>query len=264
MSKRNRWLIVIGLIVVSVLLDIVVGFGLSNKERQHASVYRMALKTTHKERFNYIVKSQQGKVISYAKMTGSDPVKFHEMTTQRHFMAVRRTLERYTMHTRTYTDSKGNAHTETYWSWDYAGDDEVHSKKLSVFGRQYSANKLNLDRFYKDIDANKLINHGTGLSGSYYYLNGIERYRYEVIPMSIKGSFIADTSKGTLSPIKGNAIKVSKESYKDYLDHNLHEGTTKLIIVEFLLVLAEANVIAYAGVFIDKISYLWETRENAI
>ena len=136
MSKRNRWLIVIGLIVVSVLLDIVVGFGLSNKERQHASVYRTALKTTNKDRFNYIVKSRQGKVVSYAKMTGSDPAKFHEMTTKRHFMAVRRTLERYTMHIRTYTDSKGNVHTETYWTWDYAGDDEVHTKKLTIFGRR--------------------------------------------------------------------------------------------------------------------------------
>lgn len=264
MSKRNRWLIVIGLIVVSVLLDIVVGFGLSNKERQHASVYRTALKTTNKDRFNYIVKSQQGKVVSYAKMTGSDPAKFHEMTTKRQFMAVRRTLERYTMHTRTYTDSKGNTHTETYWTWDYAGDDEVHTKKLTIFGRRYSAAKFNLDCFYKDIDADKLINHGTGLSGGYYYLNGIERYRYEIIPIAVKGSFLADTNKGTLSPVKGKTIKVSKENYKDYLDHNLHDGTTKLLIAEFLLVLAEANVIAYAGVFIEKISYLWETRGNVI
>ena len=165
MSERNKWLSIIGLIVLSILIDIAAGVGLANHERQHASIYRTALKTTDKARFNYIVKSQQGKVVSYTKLTGNEPAKFHEMTTKRHFMAVRRTLERYTMHTRTVTDGKGHTHTETYWSWDYAGSDEVHSKQLIIFGHKYNAAKFNLEPFYGDIDADKVINHGTGLTG---------------------------------------------------------------------------------------------------
>lgn len=69
------------------------------------------------------------------------------------------------------------------WSWDYAGSDEVHSKQLIIFGHKYNAAKFNLEPFYGDIDADKVINHGTGLTGSYYYviikktgLLGIERY----------------------------------------------------------------------------------------
>lgn len=245
MSTRNRWLVLIAMISAAVLIDIAVGAGMANHERQHASIYRTALKTTDKDRFNYIVKSQQGKVVSYTKMTGDKPARFHEMTTKRHFMAVRRTLERYTMHTRTETDSKGHTHTETYWSWDYAGSDEVHTKQLTIFGHKYNAARFNLEAFYDDIDADKVINHSTGLTGAYYYLNGMERYRYEVIPMSVKGSFIADTSKGTLSPIGGKRIEVSKEHYKDYLNHNLHGGTVKVIAVVVLLVLLETGGITY-------------------
>ena len=121
MSTRNRWLALIAMVAVAILIDIAVGVSMANHERQHTSIYRT-------DRFNYIVKSQQGKVVSYTKLTGDEPAKFHEMTTKRHFMAVRRTLERYTMHTRTVTDSKGHTHTETYWSWDYAGSDEVQCR----------------------------------------------------------------------------------------------------------------------------------------
>ncbi len=245
MSERNKWLSIIGLIVLSILIDIAAGVGLANHERQHASIYRTALKTTDKARFNYIVESQQGNVVSYTKLTGDKPAKFHEMTTKRYFMAVRRTLERYTMHTRTVTDSKGHTHTETYWSWDYAGSDEVHSKQLIIFGHKYNAAKFNLEPFYRDIDADKVINHGTGLTGSYYYLSGMERYSYEVMPMSVKGSFLVDTSKGTLNPVGGKRIDISKEHYKDYLNRNLHGGTVKVIAVVVLLVLLETGGITY-------------------
>lgn len=245
MKTRNRWLILIGLIIVSVVLDILVGFGMANHERDHESLYRTALKTTDPDRFNYIVKSQQGKVVSYAKMNGQQSVRFHEMTTKRRFMAVKRTLERYTMHTRTVSDSKGNTHTETYWSWDYAGSDKTQAKQLKIFGHNYYADKFNLHPFYRDIDADKLINHDTGFTGSYYYLNSMERYSYEVIPMDIKGSFIADTSQGTLDPINGKQIQISKEHYKAYLNHNLYGGTITVIIVIVLLVLFEVGGCAY-------------------
>ena len=77
--------------------------------------------------------------------------------------------------------------------------------------------------------------------GNHHADVGMERYSYEVMPMSVKGSFIADTSKGTLSPIGGKRIEVSKEHYKDYLNHNLHGGTVKVVAVVVLLVLLEAG-----------------------
>ncbi|MBD8087045.1 hypothetical protein HUK49_03575 [Limosilactobacillus sp. c11Ua_112_M] len=242
MSTRNKWLSLIGLIAAAILVDIIVGVSMANHERQHASVYRTALKTTDRDRFNYIVKSRQGRVISYTKLTGNEPARFNEMTIKRRFIAVKRTLEEYTMHTETTTDSKGNVTTRTYWSWDDAGTDENISKYLTIFGHKYSATKFNLDSFYRDINADKLVNHD---ADEYYYLNGSERYRYEVIPISVKGSFIADTSKGTLNPISGKYIKISKEHYKDYLNHNLNDGKKKVITAVVLLVLIEVIGIVY-------------------
>lgn len=246
MTKRNKWLIGIGLVVLFVILDIIVGTSTANHARQEESVYRTALKTRDSTRFNYIVKSRQGNVITHTKITGTEPVKFHEMTNKHRFLTVKRVLEIYTMHTRTVTDSKGNTHTETYWTWDYAGSHKVASTKVKIFGHRYDVDRFDLSEFYQSIDADKIIDHGTGLIGKYYYLNGDERYRYEIIPMSVNGSFIANTSKGTLSPTTGNKIEVSKEHYRDYLHHHVNGETRKVITTVVLLVLVE---IIFTAVF---------------
>lgn len=52
-------------------------------------------------------------------------------------------------------------------------------------------------------------------------------------------------AKGTLNPISGKYIKISKEHYKDYLNHNLHDGKNKVITVVVLLVLIEIVGIIY-------------------
>ena len=57
--------------------------------------------------------------------------------------------------------------------------------------------------------------------------------------------FSADTSKGTLNPISGKYIKISKERYKDYLNHNLNDGKKKVITVVVLLILIEVIGIVY-------------------
>lgn len=244
MTKQKQWLLVIVAIVLSITCDILVGFLISNHVRSSESVYRTALKTTNKQRFNYIVKSQQGNVITHAALHG-DPVKFREMNKNRKFMAVHRILEVYTMHTRTYTDSKGNVHTETYWTWDDSGSDTVASKKVRIYGHSYPTKRFSLSDYYQDIDADKIVDHGTGLTGMYYYLNSMERYRYEVIPTTISGSFIANASKGTLAPTKGNTIAVSKQSYKDYLRQHQTNGWQIITILMLMLVAIEALAISY-------------------
>ena len=67
MSKRNKYLILITTIMFCVLVDIWIGITLNNHEKQHASLYRTALKTTDKGRFNYIIDSNQGNVVTNTK-----------------------------------------------------------------------------------------------------------------------------------------------------------------------------------------------------
>ena len=56
--------------------------------------------------------------------------------------------ERYTMHTRTvtYTDSNGRSHTrtETYWTWDYDGEERWASDTVEFLGAEFATSQFNL------------------------------------------------------------------------------------------------------------------------
>lgn len=253
MSKRNKYLILITTIMFCVLVDIWIGAALNNHENQHASLYRTALKTTDKDRFNYIIDSHQGNVVTNTKLTAADPVRFHEMKSKQKFFAVKRTLEEYTMHTETTTDSKGHTTTRTYWTWDDQGTDSKYSRRLEIFGRKYKTSNFDINSYFAHVDAEKLVNDNNGLSGYYHYIDSDTRYRYEVIPVSITGSFIANTNRGTLAPISGEQIKISSEHYKDYLNYNLHGGEKKVILVVVLLILIEILGIAYLYPALDEV-----------
>ena len=64
MSKRNKYLILITTIIFGVLVDIWIATTLNNHEKQHVNLYRTALKTTDKDRFIYIIDSNQGIVFT--------------------------------------------------------------------------------------------------------------------------------------------------------------------------------------------------------
>lgn len=240
--NNKKLIAAIVFIVISVVIDIVVCAKVANHNRQQRSMYQTALKTTDKDRFNYIINSQQGNVITNARLTASEGVKFPEMTNKNKFMYVERTLEEYTMHTTVTTDSKGNIQTTTYWSWDDVRTDKRQTKKVSIYGKQYDASKFNVGRFLQDKSASKITNEKYS---SYYYLDGDRRYRYEVVPIKIKGSFIAKAVNGTLRPIKGKTIKVSDESYRKYLKEKLDPKVGGVVIVATMLIMVEVIVLSY-------------------
>lgn len=246
MHDRDNWLLGIFLVTICILFD---AFFIGTMHRQYSkenSVYRTALKTTDSDRFNYIVDSHQGNVITNAKIKAVKPVKFSEMKTGSGGLAVKRTLEEYTMHETTTTDSKGHTTTTYYWTWDDARTDRTYADQITMFGRKYKLNRFDVDSFFDDVDAKKIVNGNNGVSGRYHYISGDDRYRYEIIPTTIRGTFIADASSGTLKPLKGESkIGLSQEKYKEYLKERLSSHRLELALLVTFLVLAEGSAIFY-------------------
>ena len=78
-AQTKRW---IGLIIgatIFLLLNLITTSAYINERRHESSEYRVALKTKSPRRFNYIVDSQQGKVIANGKFKALEPTKFSEM-----------------------------------------------------------------------------------------------------------------------------------------------------------------------------------------
>lgn len=246
MHDRDNWLLGIFLVTICILFDVLFVGTIDRHYAKKTEVYRMALKTTDPTRFNYIVDSHQGNVITNTRLKAVKKVKFPEMKTNTGGMAVKRTLEEYTMHETTTTDSKGNTHTSYYWTWDDVKSDWKYAKQITMFGRKYKLNQFEIDGFFNDIDAKQIVGGDNGLSGHYHYISGDDRYRYEIVPTIIRGTFIANTSSGTLKPIKGNSkIAISPEKYKDYLKERQASHTGSVVLIAIMLVTIEVGTICY-------------------
>lgn len=252
MSKKDKWIIGAILVAISTVFNVFTASQINNYYNKQTSVYRLALKTTNKDKFNYIVDSQQGNVITYGKLTATNPVRFQEMKPSKKFLAVKRTLEEYTMHTETTTDSKGHTTTTIYWSWDDEKTDYKYAKQVELFGRKYDLSKFNVNGYFNYVDADKITNCNNGYSGHYYYLDGDTRYEYKVIPITISGSFIAQATGGTLKPIKNKSyIILSQEKYKNYLKERQNNNRFVAAFVVVMLSVIELGSI-YIFIFDEE------------
>lgn len=253
MNQQEKWFMIIFLAVIAFCFDCLLINGLNSHFDREAAIYRTALKTTDKDRFNYIIDSHQGNVITNTKLEAVQSVKFSEMKSGGEFLAVEKTLEEYTPHTQITTDSKGNTTTTTYWTWDDQWTKTRYTDQIKIYGRKYKLSKFNVDNYFNHIDAKRIVKGDNGLSGYYHYLNGDQRIRYEVIPTTIHGTFIANTDNGTLKPIKNDKkIHINQEKYQDYLKEHESNHHSEIITAAVVIVILE----------LGGLIYIWTTFSN--
>lgn len=173
-----------------IVLFLVGGLSISNKISDSIldsnQKYNKAVKIEDTELFQYGMDTNAGNAFVYGKLETVDPVTFSEIGGK--YMYVRKVKEKYTMHTRvvTYTDSKGRSHsrTETYWSWDYAGEESKTAKKIKFNDVVFDFGKINRP----DIDYIDTINE-----------SGHIRYKYYGTPTTFKGTIFTDLRDGTIT-----------------------------------------------------------------
>lgn len=120
--------------IIAVMM--ILGFVFAGKIEEHQmdknAEYYKAAKITETEMFRYGMNTSIGNAFVYGELEAIDTVTYPEIGGE--YLYVEKVEEHYNMHTRTvtYMGSNGKTHTrtETYWSWDYAGSEEVHSKKF--------------------------------------------------------------------------------------------------------------------------------------
>lgn len=230
--------------------------------------YTTAIQATDQEHFNYAVDSQQGRILASSQLSAKGELaRFEEMT--KGFTYVERTKEHYTMHTREVCTGSGeteSCHTEVYYTWDYAGDDSLYAKKVSLFGREYNTELFNFGNFKQRTNACDITildkdtgifseKHGCSkgwLSGEYYYLDDNDRYYYEVVPTTVTATFLASTYGG-LKPLDENKITLQNKNIdqvlKDVGKYKLVGFWTLITIISLFFIAACAG--AYAWVMQD-------------
>ncbi len=217
-------------VLVSIIIFLVMGaIGISIDTRitdhfiENNSKYQKAVKIRDKDTLDYLISTKAGNSLVEGKVKASGTVSFKEIKGE--YSYVKKIKEVYTMHTRTVCETVGSGenqhevcHLETYWTWDYAGNDTKYAKKLSIYGHE-----LNTQYALKDISSSRLnlsknINdqYKGMIRGNCMYENSSIRYYYKYIPKSFKGVIYTNFTKKT-------------ESFKNY---SLERATIKELVEE--------------------------------
>ena len=179
----------IGASVTIVAVMMIIGFLVAGRieawQIKKNAEYYTALQITSPEQFQYGMDTSVGNAFVYGVLRAVDPVTYPEIGGE--YMYIEKVKELYNMHTETYitTDDKGNAqvNTRTYWSWDYAGSEDMRCQEISFCGVNFASNKIDLP----DADHIATIKESSN-----------ERYKYYGVGAECKGTIFTDLRDKTI------------------------------------------------------------------
>jgi hypothetical protein len=136
----------VSIVVAMLLIGFLISGKIQNSIMDNNERYNKAVKIEDEELFRYGMDTNVGNAFVYGDLEAVDTVTFPEIGGE--YMYVEKEEEHYNRHTRTYTttDEKGHTkiHTEVYWSWDYAGSEDIQCKEVSFCGIVFDSGKIKL------------------------------------------------------------------------------------------------------------------------
>lgn len=135
----------ISIIAVMILFGILISSKISEHQMDKNEVYNKAIKIENKDMFQYGMDTNVGNAFVYGDLKAVDTVTYPEIGGK--YMYVEKNKERYTMHTRVVTHSNGKTTyttTETYWTWDIVGSEDIKCKEISFCNIVFPSNKIEM------------------------------------------------------------------------------------------------------------------------
>lgn len=176
----------ISIVAIMMIIGLVISNKISEWQMDKNEIYNKAVKIESSELFQYGMKTNVGNAFVYGELKAVDTVTYPEIGGS--YMYVEKVKEKYTRHTRTktYTDSNGKTHTKTevYYSWDYAGSEELTCNEISFCDIVFSSNKI----CFPDTSHIDTIKESSNI-----------RYQYYGVGTLYKGTVFTDLRDNTIS-----------------------------------------------------------------
>lgn len=174
----------ISIIAIMLMIGILLSSKISEWQMDSNEKYNKAVKIEGKELFQYGMDTNVGNAFVYGELECIDSVGYPEIDGK--YLYVEKVKERYTMHTRTVTttvNGKTRTRTETYWTWDVVGREELRTKKVKFCDIEFNSSQF-------------IIPSGE-------YINTIKesshvRYKYYGYPVKSKGTIFTYLSNGNI------------------------------------------------------------------
>lgn len=176
----------ISIVAIILIIGLVISSKISEWQMDKNEIYNKAVKIESSELFQYGMSTNVGNAFVYGELKAVDTVTYPEIGGS--YMYVEKVEEKYTRHTRTktYTDSNGKSHTKTevYYSWDYAGSENLTCKEISFCDIVFSSNKI----CFPDTNYIDTIKESSKI-----------RYKYYGVGTLHKGTVFTDLRDNTIS-----------------------------------------------------------------
>ena len=179
----------ISIIAVMILFGILISSKISEYQMDKNEIYNKAVKIESQEMFQYGMDTNVGNAFVYGDLKTVDTVTYPEIDGE--YMYVEKVKEQYTMHTRQVAHTRtvnGKSQTyyttETYWTWDRVGSEDIKCKEVSFCGVNFTSNKIDLPGT-DYIDTIKESSH--------------IRYKYYGVGTEYKGTIFTDLRDKTIS-----------------------------------------------------------------
>lgn len=135
----------ISIIAVMILFGILISSKISEHQMDKNEIYNKAVKIESQEMFQYGMDTNVGNAFVYGDLKAVDTVTYPEIGGE--YMYVEKVKERYTRHTRQVRHSNGKTTwytTETYWTWDRVGSEDIKCKQISFCDIVFPSNKIEM------------------------------------------------------------------------------------------------------------------------
>lgn len=226
--------------VAIIAIMITIGFFLGEKMQDYQNdqnaKYRKAIQISDTEMFRYGIETSAGNAFVYGKLKAVDTVSYPEIEGE--YIYLEKVKEKHTMHTRTVSHTRivnGKTQTynttETYWTWDYAGSEELKAKEVEFCGVTFPISKISIPGA-EYIDT---INESSDI-----------RYEYYGTGTEHEGTIFTDLRNGTIS-----------EDSKFYKDSTIKEALKSCtsnvgIVIFWIMWIMLTCLIVYGFYYLDN------------
>lgn len=200
---KREMIMSVAIIAIMMTIGFLLGEKAQDYQNDQNAKYRKAIQISDTEMFRYGMETSVGNAFVYGKLKAVDAVSYPEIKGE--YIYLEKVKEKYTMHTRTVSHTRtvnGKMQTynttETYWTWDYDGSEELKAKEVEFCGVAFPISKISIPGA-EYIDT---INESSDI-----------RYKYYGTGTEHEGTIFTDLRNGTIS-----------EDSKFYKDSTIEEA----------------------------------------
>ena len=228
----NREIIAsVSIIAVMILIGVLISGKISEHQMDKNETYNKAVKIESTDLFQYGMDTNVGNAFVYGDLKAVDTVTYPEIGGE--YMYVEKVKERYTQrtkqvaHTKTVNGKQQTYYTtETYWTWDRVGSEDIKCEEISFCGVIFKSNKIDIPGS-DYIDTIKESSH--------------IRYKYYGTGTKFTGTIFADLRNKTISDNTNFYNNMNIEETVEYLE----SGGGVIIFWIFWIILIVACVFSF-------------------